>query len=232
MRLEEKIAKLKAEIQRLKGIASDLRRAPDQQRSETDPDARSMATSGRGSGMVGYNVQIAVEPKHHLIVAEEVTNVGHDREQLATMARKAREAMDRDELTAVTDRGYYKGEEILACAQAGITTILPKPQTGTNRLKGLFGRERFRYEPQTNEYRCPAGERLIWRFRNVEKGKTLDTYWCSACPDCSMHDRCTTGKHCCHQRVIRMGQLHKHPECNNRNRCLRSSRRNHIQVRH
>ena len=107
-RLEERIEKLRDEIKRLKGIERDLQRAPDQQISQTDPDARSMATSGRGSGTVGYNVQIAVEPKHHLIVAEEVTSVGNDRAQLATMATKARDAMDSKELTAVADRGYYR----------------------------------------------------------------------------------------------------------------------------
>jgi hypothetical protein len=145
--------------------------------------------------MVGYNAQIAVEPKHHLIVAEEVTNVGNDRAQLATMAGKAREAMGEDKLTAVADRGYYKGEEILACEQAGITTYLPKPQTSGNQAKGLFRREDFRYLPADNAYRCPAGERLIWRFRSVEGGKTLDTYWSSACPGCALRKRCTTGKY-------------------------------------
>ena len=171
VRLEEKIKKLKDEIKRLKGIERELREAPDRQLSETDPDARSMATSGRGSGMVGYNAQ------------------------LATMAGKAREAMGEEKLSAVADRGYYKGEEILACEEAGITTYLPKPQTSGNQAKGLFRREDFRYLPEGNAYRCPAGERLIWRFRSVEGGKTLDTYWSSACPGCAMRARCTTGKY-------------------------------------
>ncbi len=193
-RLEEKIKKLKEEIKRLKGIERELRETPDQQISESDPDARSMATSGRGSGIVGYNVQIAVEPKHHLIVAQEVINIGSDRDQLASMAERAREAMASKQLTAVADRGYYKGEEILACEEAGITIVLPKPQTSGNQAKGLFARERFRYDPQANEYRCPAGERLIWRCRNVEAGRTLDTYWSSACPRCPIKGQCTTGK--------------------------------------
>jgi hypothetical protein len=198
-RLSEKIARLKQEIQRLKGIADELQKAPDQQLSETDPDARSMATSGRGSGTVGYNVQIAVEPTHHLIVSDEVTNVGHDREQLANMAAKAREAMGSEKRTAVTDRGYYKGEEILACEEAGITTYLPKPQTSGSQAKGLFRREDFRYLPETNTYRCPADETLSWRYRSIEDGKTLDTYWSSACPRCALRSGCTTGK----QRRIR-----------------------------
>lgn len=194
VRLEEKIDKLKEEIKRLEDIERDLQRAPDRQISQTDPDARSMATSGRGGGTVGYNVQIAVEPKHHPIVAEEVTNVGNDREQLATMATQARKALGSKKLIAVADRGYYKGEQILACEQAGTATYLPEPQTSGNQAKGLFARDRFHYIAEENEYRCPAGERLIWRFRSVEDGKVLDTYWSSACPQCAIRGRCTTGK--------------------------------------
>jgi len=158
-----------------------------------------MATSGRGSGMVGYNVQTAVHTQHHLIVAHEVTNVGHDREQLHTMAEQTREALATKDLTVVADRGYDKGEEILACEEAGITTYLPKPQTSGNQAKGLFRREDFRYVPEADAYRCPAGERLIWRYRRVEDAKTLDTYWSSACPRCALKSRCTPGA----QRRIR-----------------------------
>jgi len=190
--LKEKIAALKEQMQVLKGLEAEMLATPDQQLSLTDPDARSMKT--RGGGIVGYNVQIAVEPNHHLIVDHEVINTGSDRNQLASMAERAREAMGAEELTAVADRGYYKGEEILACEQAGITTILPKAHTSGNGAKGLFARERFRYDPQANEYRCPGGERLIWRCRNVEAGRTLDTYWSSACPHCPIKGQCTTGK--------------------------------------
>ena len=124
-----------------------------------------MATSGRGSGMVGYNVQTAVDTKSHLIVAHEVTNVGHDRAQLSNMSEKAKEALDKKELTVVADRGYFSGEEILACAKAGITTYLPKPQTSGNQAKGLFGKRDFIYQRLIEDaYECPAGERLIYRF--------------------------------------------------------------------
>jgi hypothetical protein len=149
----------------------------------------------RGGGIVGYNVQTAVDAQHHLIVAHEVINTGSDRNQLANMAAQAREAMGTEALTAVADRGYYKGEEILACEQAGITAILPKPQTSGNQAKGLFRREDFRYQPVSNTYRCRAGETLIWRFRSVEAGKTLDTYWSSNCPRCALKSRCTTGEY-------------------------------------
>lgn len=107
-------------MQKLKEIEAQLHESPDQQISLTDPDARSMATSGRGTGTVGYNVQTAVDDKHHLIIAHEVTNVGNDRGQLSNMAYQAREEIEAESLTVVADRGYYKGLEILACEQGGI----------------------------------------------------------------------------------------------------------------
>jgi len=128
-RLKEKIETLKKQMQKLKDIEAQLHDSPDQQISLTDPDARSMATSGRGTGTVGYNVQTAVDDKHHLIIAHEVTNVGNDRGQLSNMANQAREEIEAESLMVVADRGYYKGLEILACEQAGITTFVPKPLT-------------------------------------------------------------------------------------------------------
>ncbi len=194
-RLEDKIAKLKEEMARLKKLEVRMLEAPDQQISLTDPDARSMATSGRGTGTVGYNVQIAVDAKHHLIVAHEVTNVGHDRTQLAKMAKQAKAAVATDALTVVADRGYFKGEEIVACDEAGITTYLPRPQTSGNMAKGLFGKRDFIYIPEDDEYRCPADERLIYRFTRVENGQTIRRYWASACVRCSIKSQCTTGQY-------------------------------------
>ena len=193
-RLEDKIAALKQEMDRLKKLEVRMLEAPDQQISLTDPDARSMATSGRGSGMVGYNVQTAVDAKHHLIVAHEVTNSGSDRSQLHNMASQAREAMGSDELDVVADRGYFKGEEILACDEANITTYLPKPQTSGSVKKGLFSKRDFIYKADDNEYECPAGERLIWRFETEEKGQVLHKYWSSSCPSCPIKSQCTTGE--------------------------------------
>ena len=112
---------------------------------------------------------------------------------------RPREATGTEALTAVSDHGYYRGEEILACEQAGITTHLAKPQTSGNQAKGLFGKRDFRYLPEEDACRCPAVERLIWRYRSVEDGKTLDTDWSSACPGCAMHTQCTTGE----QRRVR-----------------------------
>ncbi|MCZ6584645.1 MAG: transposase, partial [Gammaproteobacteria bacterium] len=124
----------------------------------------------------------------------EVTNVGHDRTQLANMAKLAKAVIETDELEVVADRGYCKGEEILACEEAGITAYLPKPQTSGNLAKGRFGKPDFIYKADDDEYECPAGERLKWRFKTVEKGQTLHKYWSSACPGCAIRSQCTTGK--------------------------------------
>lgn len=167
--------------------------APGQQISLTDPDARSMATSGRGTGMVGYNVQTAVDAKHHLIVAHEVTNIGHDRDQLYRMATQAKTAIGSASLDVVADRGYFRGEEIRACDAASITTYLPKPQTSGSLAKGLFGKRDFIYKPDDDEYECPAGQRLIYRFTRQEKDLTIHRYWSSACPRCAIKSQCTTG---------------------------------------
>ena len=119
---------------------------PDEQISLTDPDARSMATSGRGSGVVGYNVQAAVEIDHHLIVAHDVVRTGSDRvHSLSRWRRWAKEALGVDELDVVADRGYFSAEQIKECADADITPTLPKPQTSSNRKKGVFVKADFRY---------------------------------------------------------------------------------------
>jgi transposase len=111
--LNEKIASVRKQMRKLKAIGKELANAPDHQVSLTDPDARSMATSGRGTGIVGYNVQTAVDTKHHLIVAHEVVNQGHDREQLASIAKRAKASTGEDELRVLADRGYFNSQEIL-----------------------------------------------------------------------------------------------------------------------
>ena len=192
-RLESKISKLKDEINRLKAVEQEVLNTPDKQISLTDSDARSMATSGRGSGMVGYNVQSAVDTKHHLIVTHEVTNVGHDRSALNFMSLKAKETLCVDALEVVADRGYYSGIEIYNCEQSKITTYLPKIRTSSNTKKGMFTKYDFKWIAQDNEYECPAGKRLIWRFTTEEKGKMVNKYWSSHCPGCSIKAKCTNG---------------------------------------
>ena len=188
-RLQGKIAALKIKMQELKEVEVRLNETPDKQISLTDPDARSMKT--RGTGIVGYNVQTAVDTKHHLIVAHEVTNDGSDRSQLSPMAKQAQAAMGVKELSAVADRGYFKSEEIHACHEAGITVFVPKVVTSGATAAGRFGREDFIYDNATNEYQCPAGDRLIWRYSSIEKGLKMDCYWSSNCQSCSLKKDCT-----------------------------------------
>jgi transposase len=192
VRLEEKIAKLKVQMKELQAIEIRLNDSPDKQVSLTDPDARSMMT--RGTGIVGYNVQTAVDTQHHLIVAHEVTNVGSDRDQLSSMAKQAREAMASDTLSVVADRGYFKGEEILACHNADITAYVPKPMTSAAKADGRFNNDVFIYDAAKNQYVCPAGETLIWRFSSVEKGMKLHRYWSSKCQGCALKLSCTPSK--------------------------------------
>jgi ribosomal protein L2 len=130
-----------------------MKLADDGQISLTDADARSMATSGRGTGIVGYNVQAAVDAKHHLIVAHEVTNVAHDRNPLASMAKLAKAATGEGELIALADRGYYEGYEILECEQAGVSAVVPKPMTSNNLADGLFDKRDFTYDAKKDVYR-------------------------------------------------------------------------------
>ena len=192
--LQEKIAMLKQQMAKLDTIEAQLQNTPDKQISLTDPDARSMATSGRGTGIVGYNVQTAVDTKNHLIVAHEVTNVGHDRSQLANMAEQAKVAIGTSELNVVADRGYFSGEEIRKCHEAGITAFVPKCSTSGAKAAGRFDKADFIYNAETNEYRCPADQRLIWRYRTVEHEMILHRYWSSSCKECALKAQCTTGE--------------------------------------
>lgn len=218
-RLKEKIAKLKEEVQRLHGLKARMLAAPDQQISLTDPDSRSMATSGRGSGVVGYNVQVAVDTEHHLIIAHEVTNVGSDRAQLAHMAKATKATLEAANLDVIADRGYFSGEEILECDRAGITVTLPKPMTSNAKAEGRFGKQDFRYVAEEDVYVCPADERLSYWFTTEDKGLVFRRYRTNACQRCSIKHNCTTSKERLisrweHEPVIEAVQrrLDQHPE--------------------
>jgi transposase len=218
-RLKDKIAKLKQQMQHLKELRVQMLAAADQQISLTDPDSRSMATSGRGSGVVGYNVQVAVETKHHLIIAHEVINEGSDRAQLSPMAKAAKAVLAVEKLDAVADRGYFSGEEILACDNAGVTVTLPKPMTSGMMARGRFGKQDFRYVADEDVYICPAGETLPYRYTNEEDGLILRRYWTNACQSCPIKKNCTSGKERRitrweHEHVLEAVQrrLDEHPE--------------------
>ncbi|WP_447802894.1 IS1182 family transposase [Pseudomonas serbica] len=192
VRLEEKIAKLKTQMKERRAIEIQLNESPDKQVSLTDPDARSMMT--RGTGIVGYNVQTEVDTQNHLIVAHEVTNFGSDRDQLSSMAKQARDAMASETLAVVADRGYFKSEEILACHDADITAYVPKPMTSSAKADGRFNKDAFVYDATKNEYICPAGEALPWRFSSIEKGMNMHCYWSSKCQGCALKTQCTPSK--------------------------------------
>ena len=218
-RLKEKIEKLKEQMRRLEVLKVEMLATPDQQISLTDPDARSMATSGRGSGVVGYNVQIAVEAEHHLIVTHEVTNDGTDRSQLSRVAKETKATLEVDKLDVVADRGYFNGEEILACEEAGITVTLPKPMTSNSKAEGRFGKQDFRYLAEEDVYVCPAGERLTYSYTTEDKGSVLRRDRTNACQNCAIKHSCTKGKERLisrweHEQIIDAVQrrLDEHPE--------------------
>jgi transposase len=190
--LKEKIESLKDALAQLDVVEAELNETEDKQVSLTDPEARSLRT--RGTGIVGYNVQTAVEPDNHLIVEHAVTNQFNDHRQLSPMAIAAKQAMGVDELDAVADRGYFKGEEVLACDEAGITVYAPRPATSNNKAKGLFDKQDFHYLTETDEYECPAGERLARRTNSHDRGKPVARYWALNCRTCALKSKCTTGK--------------------------------------
>ncbi|WP_430448715.1 IS1182 family transposase [Rhodophyticola sp.] len=203
--LGRRYARVQKEIQRLRSMERALEDAPDGQISLTDPDARAMATSAKNSGTVGYNVQAAVDAETHLIVTHDVTNHRHDRDQLAAMAKASKAALCRDELSAIADKGYFSGREILACHEASIVTTVPRPETSGNRKRGMYVKADFAYDDARDIYRCPAGEELTYRYTTEEDGLQLRRYWTNACRDCPLKNRCTTGKE---RRITRWEHEH------------------------
>ncbi len=203
--LAKRYGRVRQHIQHLQAMDRALADAPDGQISLTDPDTRAMATSARNSGMVGYNVQTAVDAETHLIVAHDVTNQGHDRDLLVPMAAAAKEALHRDEIHVLADKGYFSGRQILTCYEAGITTTIPRPETSGNRAKGLYVKADFAYEADADVYRCPAGEALTYRYTTEEDGLELRRYWTGECGGCPIKARCTTGKE---RRITRWAREH------------------------
>ena len=189
--LKQKIASMEAKMDQLKAHEAEVDAHPDSQVSLTDPDARSMNKAGGGS-TVSYNVQTAVDCKHHLIATHEVSNEPSDRSQLSSMAGQAAAALDAKALTVVADPGYYKGEEIVDCYAAGIKALVPKTDSSQSKAKGRYSKADFHYDAQQNEYICPTGQRLTYRFDSVEKGKTQWVYMTYQCSSCPRQSQCTT----------------------------------------
>ena len=189
--LKQKIASMEAKMEQLKAHEAAVEAHPDSQVSLTDPDARSMMKAGGGS-TVGYNVQTAVDSKHHLIATHEVTNAPSDRNQLGSMAGQAAAALDTRNLTVIADPGYYKGEEIVDCYAVGIKALVPKVDTSRSKAKGRYSKADFHYDADRNEYICPAKQRLTYRFDSVEHGKTQWVYMTYHCSSCPLQAKCTT----------------------------------------
>lgn len=191
--LKQKIEGLKERKGRYEELLKELKASGKKQVSLTDPDSRAMALTPKGE--VSYNVQTAVDSKHHLIVEQDVTNEGLDNHQLLLMAQSAKQMLDQRELQVVTDMGYYNQEELKQCAEAGVTAYVSKPIVSKNTARGLFGKEKFVYEPDGDCYRCPRGERLTFRFQSRErKQKKFRYYWTTACLGCPIKAQCTTNK--------------------------------------
>jgi transposase len=194
-RLTERLERLRQQMRDLRTMERAVEAAPDRQVSLTDPDARAMATNGKGTGLVGYNVQAAVDTKHHLIVAHEVTIVGHDRTQLASMGHQAREATGANDLTVLADRGYFSGEEVLACDEAGIVAIVPKPLTSSGLKRGFFAKQDFVFDADRDLYICPAGQELTrGKYRSDREGDIIFYRHLTACSTCELKTRCTPEK--------------------------------------
>jgi len=204
--LQDRLARIQQEMERLEGVQRDLNASPDGQISLTDPDSRSMATRGKGTGIVGYNVQSVVDIESHLIVTHEVTNIGSDRAQLTVMAQTAKDVLDVDKIDVVADRGYFSSKEILASHTAGITATIPKTRTSPNRKKGFYDKADFLYDAEEDVYRCPAGQKLTYRSTmKDDNGLVFRRYWFNRCPICPLHALCTTGNE---RRVSRWEHEH------------------------
>ena len=188
--LKQKIGRLKERKGRYEELLKELKASGESQISLTDPDSRAMALTPKGE--VSYNVQTVVDSKHHLIVEQDVTKEGLDNHHLLLMAQRTKQRLGQTELQVVADMGYYNHEELKQCEEAGITAYVSKPIVSKNTARGLFGKEKFVYEPDRDCYRCPAGERLDFRFESEQDGKKFRYYWTKACPGCALKAKCTT----------------------------------------
>jgi transposase len=188
--LEEKIAAL----QEKKGWHEELlgQLEDEKQVSTTDPDARKMHAS-QGT-VIGYNCQSAVDAKHKLIVAQDVTNEGTDLQQLSGMATEAKETLAVEQLEVVADPGYCHNADVSLCVERGITPYIRKADTSANTRLGLYAKKDFHYDPEKDVYHCPAGVELTHRFNTYEKGRALRYYRTSACAKCPLKEKCTRNK--------------------------------------
>lgn len=192
--LKEKIRTLRERMKKYRGLREQIEESGETQISLTDPDARSMPLAGGPRTQVGYNVQVAVDAKHKLIVDHEVTNAVTDRSLLGPMAKRAKAALGVEELEVLADMGYYDGQQVKDCLEEGITPYIPKADTSANKKLGLYGKVDFRYDVEQDCYWCPAGEKLSFRFETTEKGRQRRYYATRACARCALKPQCTRSR--------------------------------------
>ena len=189
--LAKKIAALQERQDWHKELLGELD-AEQKQISVTDPDTRKMPTA-HGT-VVGYNAQMAVDAKHKLIAAEDVTNEVTDLHQLASVALEAKANLELKQAEVVADAGYYNAAEVSRCVEQNLTPYIPKSDTSANTARGLFGKSRFQYDAAKDVYVCPAGTELTYRFATYELGRELKYYRASGCNQCALKNRCTRNK--------------------------------------
>ena len=190
--LAQKIAALQEKQEWHAELLAQLQDGEDKQVSVTDPDTRKMPTA---QGMVvGYNAQVAVDAKHKLIAAADVTNEVTDFKQLANVALEAKANLELKQAEVVADAGYYNASEVGRCVEQNITPYLPKADTSANTARGLYGKSRFKYDEKKDVYVCPAGAELTYRFATYELGRELRYYRASGCRSCALKKQCTRNK--------------------------------------
>jgi len=189
--IEEKLAQLKIRMTELKELKDKVEAHPDKQISTTDPDSRLMKTTAM-ERKVCYNLQSAVDCKHHLIVAHDVTNTT-DRNQLCRMGKQAQVALKNDELIVLADKGYFSSQDIVDAQDAGMTPLVPSIDTSGSDKKGIFNHSLFIYDTEKDVHICPANQELLFRTKLKDKGLTYKTYYCSVkvCRECPMKAKCT-----------------------------------------
>jgi transposase len=192
--IKEKLAWLENRLSELKALEVRVNEEPEKQLSTVDPDSRLMKTQGM-TRSVCYNVQTAVDSKHHLIVAHEVTNKP-DRGQLCETGKQAQAALAQKTITVIADKGYYSGPDIKDTQDAGMTALVPKGDTSGSEKKGIFNRSLFKYDAEKDVYICPANQELPYRFTSKEKGLTVKRYWVDTptCRACELKSQCSNSK--------------------------------------
>lgn len=190
--LAAKIEALRQKRGRYAAILDELKASGEDQISLTDPDSRAMAGHTRVG--VGYNVQLAVDAKHKLIVEQQVSSQVLDMGLLTQTMTPARAILEVATIDVVADKGYFKIEDIVACEAAGIVPHVPRPQRGSSVRDGFFRKDEFRYDPEQDAYICPAGQVLATRYESrLRDLRKTDYANRAACASCSIRARCTNG---------------------------------------